>query len=365
MFSATLFRTMTGMRHAVILAGGGGTRLWPASRRAHPKQFLSLGTGADSLLAATARRLRDGCEDRCYVVTANEQRTMVQDALPALPATNIIAEPSARNTAAALGLAAVHLLHRDPHAVMAAIPSDQHIANEAEFARIVNLAFAAAEERDAVVTVGIVPKRPETGYGYLELGPVLGGELREVKAFVEKPDTERAEAYLASGNYLWNGGMFFAKAQYLMEQIRSYMPETAEGLQRIADALGTESAQSVCDAVYPTLPSISIDYGVMEHTSPVLTIAGDFGWNDVGAWTALPDYRPADRDGNVIVGKAITHDAHNNIIVADEGKLVAVAGVSDMIVVQSGDALLILPRDRAQDVRVLVDSLRGELKDFL
>lgn len=356
---------MAAMRHAVILAGGGGTRLWPASRRAHPKQFLSLGTGEDSLLAATARRLRDGCEDRCYVVTAREQCGMVEDALPTLPVANIIAEPSARNTAAALGLAAVHLLHRDPQAVMAAIPSDQHIANEAEFARIVNLAFSAAEEHDAIVTIGIVPKRPETGYGYLELGAALGGELREVKAFVEKPDAKRAETYLASGNYLWNGGMFFAKAQYLRDEIRRYMPEVATGLKRIADALGTDKAQSVCDEVYPSLPSVSIDYGVMEHTSPVLTIAGDFGWNDVGAWTALPDYRSADAHGNVVVGKAVTHDANNNIIVSDEGKLVALAGVSNMIVVQSGDALLVMPRDRAQDIRALVDSLHGNLKDFL
>lgn len=354
------------MRHAVILAGGGGTRLWPASRRARPKQFLSLGTGEQSLLAATARRLVSCCEERLYVVTARDQAQMVQQDLPALPAANIIAEPSARNTAAALGLAAVHLMHRDADAVMAALPSDHHIANESEFQRVIDLAFTAAQSNQAIVTVGIVPRRADTGYGYLKLGAPLQGELREVVAVVEKPDAATAEAYVQSGEYLWNGGMFFARAEYLFGEIARFMPELAEGLREIGSALGTPSAQEVCDRIYPALPAISIDYGVMERTSPVMTVPGDFGWSDVGTWTALPDYQEADEAGNVVLGNAVTHDANNNIIVADEGRLIALAGVSNMIVVQSGDAVLMLPRDRAQDVRALVDKLgSGDLKDFL
>ncbi len=358
------------MRHGVILAGGGGTRLWPASRRARPKQFLSLGTGTQSLLAATAERLQPVCGDRLYVVTAEEQAALVQADLPALAPGHIISEPSARNTAPALGLAAVHLLHRDPDAIMAALPSDQHIAQGDEFRRITELAFAAAEEHEAVVTVGIVPTRPETGYGYLKLGSALVGELRGVDAFVEKPDAATAEHYLASylarGDYLWNAGMFFVKARYLLDEIDTWMPETGAGLREIADALGTDAADAVCQRIYPTLPSLSIDYGIMEKTSPVLTLAGDFGWNDVGSWTALADYLAADADDNIKVGKAITYDARNNIIVADEGKLIAMAGVSNMVVVQSGDATLILPRDRAQDVRNLVESLRAaSLQRFL
>jgi mannose-1-phosphate guanylyltransferase len=322
-----------------------------------------LGSGDESLLAATARRLQPLCDERLYVVTAADQTSLVRNDLPSLPTSAIIAEPSARNTAAALGLAAVHLLHRDPDAVMAAIPADQHIANEVEFQRVADLAFAAAEEHEAIVTVGIVPTRPETGYGYLRVGESVQGELEQIEAFVEKPDAERAKEYLASGDYLWNGGMFFTKASRLLDEMRVHMPESAAGLQTIADALGTDEAQEVCDRVYPTLLSVSIDFGVMEKTKAVMTIRGDFGWNDVGSWSALADYCEADEDGNVVVGRAVTFDAKNNVIVADKGRVVAVAGVSNMVVVQSGDAVLVLPRDRAQDVRALVDKLRSRNLD--
>ncbi len=354
------------MRHAVILAGGGGTRLWPASRRALPKQFLTLGTGPVSLLTSTANRLASVCEDRLYVVTAADQVEQVQAALPELSCSKIIAEPSARNTAAALGLSAVHLLHRDPDAIMAAIPSDQHIGDEEEFRRVLSLAFATAETEDAIVTVGIVPIRPETGYGYLKLGKKHSEQVSEVAEFVEKPDSETAQRYLDSGEYLWNGGMFITKAARLLSEIERLMPETYKGLKTIADALSEGRGAEVCARVYPELPSISIDYGVMEKTSPVLTIAGDFQWNDVGSWSALPDYRDADSDGNVILGTAITHDASNNILVGDPDKMVAVAGISNMVVVQSGDAVLVLPRDRVQDVRALVQAMRdGKLDQFL
>lgn len=354
------------MRHSVILAGGGGTRLWPASRRSTPKQFLSLGSGSESLLAATARRLLPISEDRLYVVTAADQAGLVREALPHLADHGVIAEPSARNTAAALGLAAVHLLHRDPDAIMAAIPADQHIGNESEFRRVVDVAFAAAEAHDAIITVGIVPTRPETGYGYLKVGAKVAGEIEEIEAFVEKPGSERAQAYLASGSYLWNGGMFFTRASRLLEEIKVHMPETAAGLKTIAEALGSDNAQEVCDRVYPTLPSVSIDFGVMEKTQPVMTIRGDFDWNDVGSWSALSDYCEADAAGNVIVGNGVTHDAHDNIIVSDATSVVAVAGVSDLVVVQSGNAVLVLPKERAQDVRALVEALRaGNLEEYL
>ncbi len=300
------------------------------------------------------------------MVTAADQVELVRGDLPSLPPHAIISEPSARNTAAALGLAAVHLVHRDPDAVMAALPADQHITDELEFQRVANLAFAAAEEHEAIVTVGVVPTRAETGYGYLRIGESVLGELERIEAFVEKPDAEQAKTYLKSGNYLWNGGMFFTKASRLLEEMRAHMPQSAAGLQTIADALGTDDAEEVCNRVYPTLPSVSVDFGVMEKTKSVMTIRGNFGWNDVGSWSALADYCEADKNGNVVVGKAVTHDANNNIIVADKGRIVAVAGVSNMVIVQSGDAVLVLPRERAQDVRSLVDALRSEeLDQFL
>ncbi len=354
------------MRHAVILAGGGGTRLWPASRRAKPKQFLSLGTGDESLLAATARRLAALCEDRLYVVTAADQVSLVKEDLPHFGSGNIIAEPSARNTAAALGLAAVHLLHHDPDAVMGALPSDQHISNEPEFRRVVDLAFSAAEDHDAIITVGIVPTRAETGYGYLNVGDVVEGEMRAVKTFVEKPDAKTAEGYWKSGDYLWNGGMFFTKASRLLSEIRKFMPETADGLDRIAQALAEGNGDAVCNEIYPSLPRVSIDYGVMEKTSPVFSIGGDFDWNDVGSWSALADYRAPDDNGNVIMGVSVTHDASGNIIVGDPDTVIAVAGVTGLVIVQSGDAVLVLPREKVQDVRALVTALKeGNLESFL
>lgn len=352
------------MRHAVILAGGSGTRLWPASRRRRPKQFLALGAGtAESLLAATARRL---APNRVVVVTAADQAGEVARALPGLAADAIIAEPSGRNTAAALGLAAVRLLHADPDATMGAIPSDQHVHDEAGFAAVVAEAFAVAEAEDAIVTVGIVPTRPETGFGYLEVGEAHVGRARRVTRFVEKPDRETAETYLTSGNYLWNGGMFFVRAARLLADIERHMPETFAGLARIRDALGTADAERVTAEVYPTLPRISIDFGVMEKAHGVLTIPGDFGWNDVGSWSALADYRDADDAGNVTEGDVVTCDARRNIVLADPGVAVAVVGCDDLVVVQSGNAVLVVPRARAQDVREVVAALtERELEDYL
>ncbi len=345
------------MRHVVILAGGSGTRLWPASRRSRPKQFLALGGSTDeSLIAATARRVAG---NSVWVVTAADQVPLVRAALPALPADAVVAEPCGRNTAAALGLAAVHLCHRDPDAIMGALPADQHIADEDAFARVANEAFALAERDDVIVTVGIVPTHAETGFGYLQLGARLAGNARDVARFVEKPDRATAEQYLASGDYLWNGGMFFVRARRLLDDIARLMPDTAEVLDAIASALerSPEEAERVTAERYPTVPKVSIDYGVMEKASGVVTIPGDFGWSDVGSWTALADYRPTDAGGNVIQGNAVLCDAAGNVVVSDPDCAVALVGVHDLVVVQSGDAVLVVPRARAQEVRDAVAAL--------
>lgn len=353
------------MRYAVILAGGSGHRLWPASRKASPKQFLPLGADAgESLLAATRRRLDDLCPaENILVVTAREQAEMVRAALPDLPARNLLAEPAARNTAAALGLAAVHLLHRDPDAVLGALPADHHIADPARFADVAGRAFALAAERDVIVTIGIVPTRPEPGFGYLALGEPLAGApgARAVERFVEKPDAETARAYYESGAYLWNAGMFFVGARRLLRDIEALLPETFAGLDAIARALregGEDVAAARAAEVYPELPGISIDHGVMERTRGVVTLPGDFGWNDVGSWAALSDYRPADEHGNVVQGTAVLHDARDNIVVGEPGHVVTLIGVEGLVVVQSGNAVLVVPRERAQDVREAVAALQ-------
>jgi len=348
------------VRHACILAGGSGTRLWPASRRRRPKQFLTLGTG-ESLLAAAVRRARGAAAGQVAVVTAADQAAMVAAETPGVA---ILAEPVGRNTAAALGLAAVHLAHRDPDAVLGALPADAHVADEAAWARTVERAFAAAERHDVICTIGIVPSRPDTGFGYLEVGESLEAalgipELRRVVRFVEKPDAATAAAYVAGGRHLWNGGMFFVRARRLLDDIRRFLPETAAGLDAIAAALvrGPDEAAAAAARVYPTLPGISIDHGVMEKASGVVTLPGDFGWDDIGSWAALVDVRGRDATGNTVLGAAVVVDGRGNVVAADDGHLVAVIGCSDLIVAQAGDAVLVIPRARAQDVRQVVDAL--------
>jgi mannose-1-phosphate guanylyltransferase len=371
------------MRYAVILAGGSGHRLWPASRKASPKQFLPLGANAgESLLAATRNRLDELCPaERILVVTAREQADMVRAALPDLPAHNVLAEPAARNTAAALGLAAIYLLHRDPDAVLGALPADHHISDRAGFVAAAERAFALASERDVIVTIGIVPTRPEPGFGYLALGSALApasgdasgdergdaaesaasGEVRWVERFVEKPDLATARAYVESGAYLWNAGMFFLSARRLLRDIERLLPATFAGLAAVGQALregGEDAAAARAAEIYPTLPSISIDHGVMEHTTGVVTLRGDFGWNDVGSWAALADYRAADENANIVQGTAVLHDARGNIVVGDDDHVVTLIGVEGLVVVQSQSGILVVPRERAQEVREVVAALQ-------
>jgi len=354
--------------YAVILAGGGGTRLWPASRRARPKQFLALGSRpGESLLAGAVRRLEELVgAGRTLVVTAAAQAEQAAAALSGAPGTEILAEPAARNTAAAIGLAAAHLIRRDPDAVLAVIPADQHVGDEDRFRTVVAQAAALAGERDAIVTIGIKPTRPETGYGYLELAgppPDAPAGVESVARFVEKPDRATAERYLAGGRHLWNGGMFFFRAARLLAELDRCMPAHGAAFREIAAAADPSAAAA---RLYPALPPVSIDYGVMEKTGGILTLAGDFGWNDVGAWPALADIRPADAQGNVAAGLLAAHESRGNVVAADPGVLVALVGVDDLVVVQSGDAILVAPRSRAQDVKEIVAQLeRRKLETYL
>ena len=347
------------MRCAVILAGGSGTRLWPASRRARPKQFLALG-GEESLLAATVRRVRAAAGEVMIVTAADQAAAAAQHA----PGARVVAEPAARNTAAALGLAAVHLLARDPDAVIGAFPADHHIADDAGFGAVVERAFAAAERGDVIATIGITPTRAESGFGWLELGAAredLGATVREVVRFVEKPDAARAQALFTGAQHLWNGGMFFVRAARLVAEIERWMPATAAGLREIALALRGGEAEGAAAAarVYPSLPPVSIDHGVMEHAAGVVAVPGDFGWSDVGSWAAVAELLARDARGNAAQGEAVVVDGERNLTFTDAG-VITLVGVSGLAVVRAGDAVLVLPVERAQDVRAAVDRLQSE-----
>jgi mannose-1-phosphate guanylyltransferase len=351
------------VRHAVILAGGSGTRLWPASRRRQPKQFLPLAPGGETLLGGTVRRAR-AVTDKVVVVTAADQADAT---LAAAPGVALLAEPAPRNTALAIGLAAVHLAHADPDAVLGVLPADHHVGDEARLAAAQELAFGAAERHDVICTIGIRPTRPETGFGYVELGTdEVEPGVTAVRAFLEKPDAATATRFVADGRHLWNAGMFFARAARIIDDIRNLLPQTAAVLDGVAGALAAEGPVAAADAavrLYPGAPSVSFDTGIMERTTGRVVVPADVGWNDVGSWAALRDVRGTDPDGNTIIGDAVALDAGNNVIATDPGTMVAVVGVDDLIVVRSGDAVIVLPRSRAQDVRRVVEELARRGKD--
>jgi mannose-1-phosphate guanylyltransferase len=341
-------------RFVLILAGGGGTRLWPQSRRRRPKQFLPLLPNGATLLSATVDRVRPMLPlGNILVVTAADQVAEVKRVVPDLPVANIVVEPRARNTAPCVGLGALAAVGRDGDASCAVIPSDQHIADDAGFRRAIQLAFERAESAaHPIVTIGIQPTTPETGFGYLAPGTPTASGAHLVARFVEKPDRPTAERYLRDG-FLWNAGMFVFSAQRMLTAIRAHLPALGALLDRIAaDPTQTE-------ALYPDAPSISIDYGVMEKLAAgeVEVVPANIGWNDVGSFSALAAIAPHDGAGNAAIGDAVTVDARGNVLVGDGKRVIAAVGVEDLVIVATDDAVLVLPKSRAQDVRQVVDAL--------
>jgi len=353
----------------VVMAGGSGTRFWPLSRKNRPKQFLAL-AGDEPLLAATISRLPPLARARqTYVVCGPAHAAAARRMLPKLPEQNFIVEPCARNTAPCVGLAALHVARRDPRGIMAMLPADHHISRPAAF-RDALAAAAELAERGAIATIGIRPSRPETGYGYLKLGPRLvtrGKKGRvtahKVERFVEKPDLVTAARYLADGGYLWNSGIFAFRADVILEEIRRAMPVLGEQLDAIEASIGTAGYKRTLSRVFPECPSISVDYGVMEKSTRIAVVPADFGWSDVGSFAALSDVRPTDHLGNVAEGDAVVLDSHGSIVLAKGGRPVAVVGIDDVIVVDAGDAVLVCRRDRAQDVRQAVEELSRRGRD--
>jgi len=363
------------MLFAVIPAGGSGTRLWPLSRAGHPKFLHPLTGTAASLLQATVQRLAPlTTPERTLVVTGLSHAAAVARQLTGLPEQNILVEPSPRDSCAAIALAAAVIARRDPDAVMGSFAADHLIADPDGYVTTVRAAVAGAQQ-GLLMTVGIKPTRPETGYGYLQCGATdPSSPIRAVEQFKEKPAHDVAVSYVQSGHYLWNASMFVWRADVFLAELARQQPQTHTGIQRIADAWDTPTRDEVLAEIWPTLPKISVDYAVMEGAATaglVGTVPGDFGWNDVGDFHTLGDVLPTDPDGNVILDASeekpavLLRDTANLVVVPQSGRLIAALGIHDLIIVDTPDAVLVCPRNRAQDVKKLVDDLKQRGADEL
>lgn len=348
--------------YAVIMAGGAGTRFWPASRALTPKQLLPLAGGTDEpLLAATVRRLSPLVKpEHVIVVTGEHLAEPTKKAVPGIAPAHVLCEPAPRNTAPCIAWANATIGRTDPDALVMVLPSDHFISDEPKFRAVLEQALASAA-RGRVTTIGIVPTRPETGYGYIEVGDDLDGGAKAVARFVEKPNRAKAEEFLAGGKHLWNAGMFFFRVADMAALVAAHVPELAAGVAKIDEAAKGGDETTAVRAIFPTLPSVSIDNGVMEKAESLAVVPGAFGWNDVGSWESAWELAPHDANGNALPEGAIAVDTKNTLVRTHAGakKLVAVVGVEDLVVVDTEDALLVIPRDRAQDVRLVVEQLKA------
>ncbi|MGB8645713.1 MAG: mannose-1-phosphate guanylyltransferase [Anaerolineae bacterium] len=346
--------------YAVILAGGTGTRLWPRSRRDRPKQLLDL-VSARTMLQQTYDRIAPLIlPDHVYIITNTSYLAEVCAQLPEIPCEQIIGEPEGRGTAPPIGYAATLLQKRDPQAIMISLPADHYIQNEAGF-RDAICAAADAAQKNILVTFGVKPTYPETGYGYIEGGEDLekerGFRVRQVKRFAEKPDEKTAGEFVANGNYYWNGGMFIWRVSIILQEFERYLPQHAKLLQEIADGQGTPEETATFERAWRAMPNETIDVGIMEKSSRVGVIPLDVGWSDVGNWASLLELLPGDRNQNVVIGDHIGVDTHSSLIYSSE-RLITTVGLENMIVVDTGDVVLVCHREDAQKVKHLVDELK-------
>jgi mannose-1-phosphate guanylyltransferase len=355
------------------MAGGVGSRFWPRSREKSPKQLLNiLGTG--TMIQNTVSRIKPLIPAANIMIVTNKvQKSLVMKQLPEIPEDNIIVEPFGRNTAPCIGLAAHFVERRDPHAVMVVLPADHVITDEKEFLRIIKLGINIADEADSLVTIGIPPDRPETGYGYIQViddddpqNPYPGMGVYRVKTFAEKPALETAKQFLASGDFFWNSGMFIWRVDKILKEIARLLPEMSAELDRIDEAFETPQYQNTLETAYHVIRGISIDYGVMEKASSVFVIKGNFGWSDVGSWDEVSRLSMKDSHSNNVTGKVFLQDTTDSIVYSSEDTFVATIGVDDLIVIATGDAVLVCKKGKSQEVKEIVDYLRRkQFNDYL
>ncbi len=357
--------------YAVIMAGGGGTRLWPLSRQARPKQLLRI-IEERSLFQTSVQRLEGVFPpERIYVVTVEEQAAELQEQSPVIPKDNYLLEPMPRGTASVVGLAAAALRQRDPEAVMAILTSDHFIGNEEGFRKMLIAAHDAAMDGH-LVTLGITPTYPATGYGYIQRGKCVasynGFDACNVLRFKEKPDEEQARQMLQDGDHAWNSGMFVWRVERILAEFVAQMPDLYAGLQEIGRAWGAPQERAVLKNVWSGIKSETIDYGIMEAAKNVVVIMADnLQWNDVGSWDSLFDVLPADKQGNIVVGgQHIGLDTHQSLVyVNQEHRLIVTIGVKDLVVVDTGDVLLVCRKDQAQKVRQVVKKLKDSGQEYI
>lgn len=346
-------------RYCVIMCGGIGSRFWPYSRTRRPKQFIDFfGTGR-SLLQMTYDRISGIVEpENIIVVTNREYHDLVREQLPTLREDNILLEPARRNTAPCIAWATWHIASRDPEASVIVTPSDHLITREENFRESVLRAFEFAENQEALITLGIKPPRPETGYGYIQVAktPVKTGEICKVKTFTEKPNLELAKLLVSTGEFFWNSGIFIWTIKSIKEAFRTFMPDMSNIFDGGLDKMVNQQTENEFIAeIFPGCVSISIDYAIMEKASNVFVEIVDFGWSDLGTWTALYDFSPRNRDGNVAQNcRVMSYESSGNMIAVKDDKLIVIEGIKDYIIADSGDVLLICPKNDVQRIKQFV-----------
>ncbi|MFH1613083.1 MAG: mannose-1-phosphate guanylyltransferase [bacterium] len=354
------------MNYAVIIAGGRGERFWPKSRVSFPKQLLPL-VNKKSLLENTFERITPLIPQKQIYISTNQNlqkniKKIIKSNL------NFIIEPLSQNTAAAIGLAATYIIKKDPKAVMIILTADHHIKNELKFRDIIKKSLSIAEKDKVLITIGITPNRPETGYGYIEAGQKCANGLYPVLKFEEKPSLDKAQKMIKSGDFFWNSGIFIWSCESILEEIKTYLPNLYTGLMKIAKYIGTSKEEKIKKEVFESLESISIDYGIMEKSKKVFMIKSSFSWDDLGSWISLERIYKKNKDENIIVGEHIAYDTKNTIIYNDnENSIVTTLGVSNLIIISTKNAVLILDKNRHQEVKKIVEEMKkkNNLKKYL